>query len=525
MRVPTNGMEPAPPHHGGHGQTLSRSALQRSATMAAERQSGYFPTTPPRPQRPNLATAQSSSVRLRRVFTSGAPEGAEPDSVGLQALDSVRQREREFFNFLDAELEKVETFYKLKEEQADKRLAVLKEQLHEMRNRRSQELAEYKRRKDRENGEGYGEDMPQKPREGPQAWIEPIKARIFKPGPNSKALIKMPTTPVFAAGARGDTERDYTRRPHDHDVPYRTAKRKLKLALQEFYRGLELLKAYTLLNRTAFRKLNKKYDKATNARPPYRYMNERVSKSWFVTSDLLDTHLVAVEDLYARYFEKGNHKIAAGKLRRLTRGPRDVSGSTFVNGLFIGTGAVFAIQGLTFGAELLFDPDPTVRTQTGYLLQIYGGYFLMLYLFFLFCGNCYIWTKNKVNYPFIFELDPRHNLDWRQLSEFPCFCALLLGIFLWLNFTRYGSPDMFLYYPVLLIFLTTVLVFLPAPILGHKSRQWFVYSHVGSTRSPWFFCFFVDQPPRSIGCSSLASSPSSSETSFWGTCTAPSPTP
>lgn len=485
MRVPTNGTEPASPHNDVHDQPPSRLALHRSATITASRQSGYSPATPPRPQRPNLMTTQSSSARLRRLISNGTvPEDPEPDSVGLQILDSVRQREREFFAFLDTELEKVEAFYMLKEEQAGKRLAVLKEQLREMRNRRAQELAEYKRRKDRENGENYGEDISKKPREGSHAWIEPIKAKVFKPGPNSKALIKMPETPVFAAVAPGDRHRDYTRRLHDDDVPYRTAKRKLKLALQEFYRGLELLKSYTLLNRTAFRKLNKKYDKAASARPPYRYMNERVNKSWFVTSDLLDAHLIAVEDLYARYFEKGNHKIAAGKLRRLSRGPRDVSGSTFVNGLFIGTGAVFAIQGLTYGAELLFDPDPTVRTHTGFLLQIYGGYFLMLYLFFLFCGNCYVWTKNKINYPFIFELDTRHNLDWRQLSEFPCFCLFLLGIFIWLNFTRYGSPAMFLYYPVLLIFLTAALVFLPAPILGHKSRQWFVYSHVRCPRSP-----------------------------------------
>ncbi|KAK7966358.1 signal transduction protein Syg1 [Apiospora aurea] len=424
-------------------------------------------------------TRQTSSMRMRRLFSSGTGDvgGNNGDrDMGLYALDTVRQREQEFFDFLDGELDKVETFYKQKEEQAGQRLAVLREQLHEMRNRRANELAEVKQRKKGEAGNGNDHLLSSNGEGGAQGWMDPIKSKIFKPGPNSAALLKMPRTPVFS-GRSAESGRDYVKKSHGDDVPYRTAKRKLKLALQEFYRGLELLKSYTLLNRTAFRKLNKKYDKAVNARPPYKYMNEKVNKAWFVNSDVLDGHIVAVEDLYARYFEKGNHKIAAGKLRRLTRRPKDVSGNTFLNGLFIGTGAVFTLQGLVYGVELLFDPDPIVREQTTYLMQLYGGYFLMLYLFALFCGDCYLWNKNKINYPFIFEFDPRHHLDWRELAEFPSFCLLFLGIFIWLNFTRYGSPDMFLYYPVLLIFFTLVLILLPAPILGHRSRKWFVYSH------------------------------------------------
>lgn len=405
----------------------------------------------------------------------------KPD-YSLQALDTVRQRERDFFEFLDGELEKVETFYKQKEEQAGERLNVLKDQLHEMRNRRTEELAEVRRRKESErNNHNDGKDKS-KAHDAHHGWIDPIKSKIFKPGPNSKALLKMPLTPVFGAMS-GDDGRDYVRRP-EHDVSYRTAKRKLKLALQEFYRGLELLKSYTVLNRTAFRKLNKKYDKAINARPPYRYMSEKVNKAWFVNSDIVDGHIKSVEDLYARYFERGNHKIAAGKLRRATRKPGDESGSTFFNGIFIGIGGVFSFQGMIYGAELLFDDDPLVRQQTSYLMQIYGGYFLMLFLFSLFCINCYLWTSSKINYPFIFEFDPRHNLDWRELSQFPSFCLFLFGIFIWLNFTRYGSPAMYLYYPVILIFLTLVLILLPIPILGHRSRKWFAYSHVSRICNP-----------------------------------------
>ncbi|RYP67607.1 hypothetical protein DL771_007159 [Monosporascus sp. 5C6A] len=358
MRVPSNLSEHPSVRSDGGRESLNRAAMQRSATMVPAVPNGSF--TPLARSSPASHGGPSSS-RLRRLFTATQPitrtESARYE-VDMQALDTVRQREREFFDFLDSELDKVESFYHQKEEQAGLRLAALREQLHEMKKRRVQELARAKERKEQRNGSADGSDGKASSHDHSQGLFSPIKSKLFKPGPNSKALSAMPMTPVIG-GTGFDARRDYARKAQSDDVPYRTAKRKLKLALEEFYRGLELLKAYTLLNRTAFRKLNKKYDKATNARPPYRYMNERVSRAWFVNSDIVDNYIRDVEDLYARYFEKGNHKIAAGKLRRLTRRPGDESGTTFRSGLFIGTGAVFSIQGLVYGAQLLLDDDST----------------------------------------------------------------------------------------------------------------------------------------------------------------------
>jgi xenotropic and polytropic retrovirus receptor 1 len=485
MRIPSNPSEPGTHPTSASKPSMARLTAQRSASMAGaipgmSRGDSSGESALQRPvQAQRSGSGFTPSVHaFRRLFSTASPlsrgDQAKLD-IGMQNFDVVREKERDFFHFLDSELIKIEAFYKLKEEQAGQRLTLLREQLHEMRNQRTQELQNARRRKEQEdpNGGTSSDDH----HKGRLKWIEPVKSKIFKPGPNSKALQKMTRTPVFGA-KNGDAKKDYIRKPQDHDVPYRTAKRKLKLALQEFYRGLELLKSYAILNRTAFRKLNKKYDKAINARPPYRYLNEKVNKSWFVNSDVLDGHIHAVEDLYARYFEKGNHKIAAGKLRSLGRKAGDESASTFRNGLFIGTGLVFGLQGLVLGARLLWNADPILREQTSYLLQIYGGYFFMLYLFILFCVDCHIWTRNKINYPFIFEFDPRHHLDWRQLAEFPSFFVFLLGIFVWLNFSRYGSPSMYLYYPVALVFLTVLIIFFPAPVLGHRSRQWFIYSHV-----------------------------------------------
>lgn len=473
----------------------------------ARRASTFAPLAPLRRFAPS-----PSAPLFRRILTSVGtpPSESRRTDVNMVAGDQVRARQKEFFFWMDNELDKVETFYKMKEDEAGARLIVLRDQLHEMRDRRTQEVTEALNAKENRKNEGSQSEPNNElshsqsnkvatsirptSQDHSTSWLHPIervlgeaKAAVMKPrvGSNSKALQNLEISPELRtkgqprANTIADDRRDYIRRPHnDNEVSYRVAKRKLKLALQEFYRGMELLKSYALLNRTAFRKINKKYDKAIDAHPPLRYMSEKVNKAWFVQSDVLDGHLDAVEDLYARYFERGNQKVATSKLRGSQSKYVDQSASAFRSGLLVGTGAVFIIQGLIYGADLLRDPDPTIKTQTSYLLQIYGGYFLALYLFSWFCFNCSIWTRNKINYTFVFEFDLRNNLDWRQLAEFPAFLIFLLGLFVWLNFSRYGTPEMFIYYPVILIFATVLIIFFPARVMYYKSRKWFVYSHV-----------------------------------------------
>lgn len=493
----TVGESSPPPHRTAVGSIFRRgSSMIRHASIA------------------NVSQPPAPVPLLRRMFSNAnTAEDHEPD-VNMVPLDHVRIRENEFFKWMDGQLEKVESFYKLKEDEAGERLQILRDQLHEMRNRRIAEIAEARRSHAAGGVNGSRSllhDLSALPtrvpsissrpasREGSRegssghlnGYFKPVEKALntLKPnqrmGPNTQHLQYMPQSPNMISEERmrhthgQDPARDYVRRPADKDsIPYRSAKRKLKLALKEYYRGLELLKSYALLNRTAFRKINKKYDKATNAHPPLRYMSEKVNKAYFVQSDVVDTYLHAVEDLYARYFERGNHKVAMGKLRSSTRGSGNFTLSAFRSGLLIGTGAVFGIQGLINAHTLeTTHPDPTTQIHTSYLLQIYGGYLLALYLFAFFCLDCAIWTKNKINYVFIFEFDPRSTLDWRQLSEFPAFFTLLLGLFVWINFSELGVPEMYLYYPVILIGVTVAIIFAPAPILFRHSRSWFAYSH------------------------------------------------
>ncbi|GAB7347012.1 hypothetical protein MBLNU459_g3160t1 [Dothideomycetes sp. NU459] len=426
-------------------------------------------------------------LTLRRSNTSGS---RQENDIPLSVYQEVNLRQDEFFAFLDKEMEKIEDFYKTKEKEATERLHVLRGQLHIMRDRRMEELAHaatphnkrvsqateimstnglLSRDGTQQNGDDPGEQKK-------AAWYNQVD-RVYKGGRIGKTSRAMKELGTPSGPTPLEQGRDYVRRKRPHEVPYRTAKHKLKIALAEFYRGLELLKSYALLNRTAFQKINKKFDKTVRAKPAGRYMSDKVNKAHFVNSGLVDEHIQAVEDLYARYFERGNHKLAVGKLRQKLARTGDYTGSVFRNGLLLATGAVFGIQGIVYGAELLFDSNPTLVVHTSYLLQIYAGYFLMLFLSLLFCLACRVWQRAKVNYAFIFEFDTRHHIDWRQLSELPCFLWFCLGVTIWLNFSRFVNDSFYVYWPVVLIGVSVIFLFQPLPIIYHRSRFWFIHSN------------------------------------------------
>ena len=323
----------------------------------------------------NSLTGQSSkrtSTFLKRVFSNTDWEAKEKQAQAETGSD-INKRKSEFFAFLDQELHKIESFYQLKEKEATHRLQTLRQQLHIMRDSRIQELLAAKKTKGQKNGGGQ-----QLPLNGVR-FKDAIRRRN-RVGKNSESLAQLgtPRNQGQPLGPEGQdvgavvNRRDFERRPESNnsEVPYRQAKKRLKHALQEFYRGLELLKSYAYLNRTAFRKINKKYDKVVHPRHPQRYISEKVNKAWFVQSEVIETLISQVEDLYSRYFERGNRKIAVSQLRRTIKKSGDYSPNSFRCGLLIMAGILFAIQSLIYAGEHFDNPDPILRTQTSYLLQV-----------------------------------------------------------------------------------------------------------------------------------------------------------
>lgn len=328
---------------------------------------------------PGSGEITTTKPRYTRTFTFRSSRSAGSGDIALNAYHEVENSQAEFFTYLDKELEKIEDFYKQKEDEATERLKVLRDQLHIMRDKRVEELVDITAARAKHSNKDFHDDNGGLFRHATQPNGDETKSLLKKTlnfDPLHKRSSRARTAEAMKklgtpSGPQPQEDmQDYVRRKKPHEVPYRVAKQKLKIALAEYYRGLELLKSYALLNRTAFRKITKKFDKTVNARPSGRYMNEKVNNAYFVKSTVLESYIQAVEDLYARYFERGNHKIAVGKLRAKGARAGHYTGSVFRNGLLLGVGAVFAVQALVYAAQLLENSDSTLVVQTQYLLQV-----------------------------------------------------------------------------------------------------------------------------------------------------------
>ncbi|GAB1318553.1 Xenotropic and polytropic retrovirus receptor 1 [Madurella fahalii] len=454
------------------------------------------------PQRHASSAPRRMMTRRQRAFTaiaSSYPFTAvrskffDSANQPLNPTDLVEKAKNDFFQFMMGELDKVEEFYRTKEQEAGKRLQLLREQLYEMRNRRGDDAFRSDIRR-KGSGDPASQGLLGRVRES-VIELTSFNKSSTKLSPGVRDRPPLPPTPILTA-LPSQSRRDFVpKQVIDEDVSYPEAKRRLKVALHEFYRTLNLIQSYAALNRTAFQKLNKKYDKNARVSEKQEFVRHFVDKASFVKSRVIEEHMQTTEDLFARYFERGDTKAAITKLRSRTALRDTETMSNFSNGLLVGFGFVLSVQGLISAVRFLFDEDVDDDKQkvVSSHLQIYAGYFLMLVMGWLFVLICRLWSKHKVNYKFVFEFDPRHSLDWRKLAQFPSLFTLMFGVIFWLNFSaEFGGEVMFLYYPVVLLGATLLVLFLPLPVFHHQSRLWFATAHWRLLMAPFYSVEFRD---------------------------------
>ncbi|XP_024995223.1 phosphate transporter PHO1 homolog 9-like isoform X2 [Cynara cardunculus var. scolymus] len=192
----------------------------------------------------------------------------------------------------------------------------------------------------------------------------------------------------------------------------RDAERKLKQAFIEFHQKLRYLKSYSFLNRLAFSKIMKKYDKVTSRNASKAYL-EMVEKSYLTQSNEVAKLVESVEAVFIEHFSNGNRSQGLKMLR--LKAKTDKHRITFFMGCFVGCSLalVVAIVLITHARKLLkSDGRDQYMTNVFPLYSVFG--YLVLHML-MYAGNVYYWKRFRINYSFIFGFKPNTELGFREI--------------------------------------------------------------------------------------------------------------
>ncbi|CAE6434665.1 unnamed protein product [Rhizoctonia solani] len=415
-------------------------SLQRAETLRQSHDGVPLIDTTGRP----MKTPKTQRTSLKRfTFTlqhrNGHHSAQPPVSIDdlLLSLNSV---ELEFFELLHQEIEKVDAFYKAREKDAILKMSALREQMKELR--------DHKKLLD-EHRDGL--------------W--PGVLSVFSSA-NPKATKSTENLDESRPQSRERAHADRAARDPD---AYRRAKKKLKKAVLEFYKSLEHLQNYRILNVTGFRKALKKFDKITKMNIQEQYMRERVDGRDFMSGETCSCLLKEVEQIYATQFAQGNEKKARGRLRA---GPRKITHhfSTFRSGTWIG----LSVPALVMAVYHLLQPEAREQVPEWHsLLQVYAALSIPIMFVLLIGLNLVAWARARINFVFIFGLDVRTVIDAKEYVELPAFLFTTLAYAFCMSFSLTGSDIIpSTRWPIIWVILALVTLFNPLPIFHRSARYW-----------------------------------------------------
>lgn len=474
--------------------------------------------------------SSKGSIPVLKRFVSRA--GSNSDSPLLQSdteLEDMSGYAREqFWSWVNEELNKVEMFYDEREYACIERFLILQDQIHQLEEQklRSRRRWIQVKKMKRDNASGGNSMNPVVSSTDANVNDEfddeyaddieiDLEADIIKRNLKfwsfwTKRKLRIirkfdiPSLPSFEwLKSNGKIEKQYyeegyeLKKKSQNGIPYFVAKKMLKKAIYELYRAMELLKSYRLLNRTAFRKLIKKYDKATGDTTLADYM-KKVDELHFVKSDVLDNLINNIEELYTSHFENGNRKVAVTKLRS---NPQEQTfyAANYLSGLNIGMGLPLVVYAMYLGLHFTLSGK---LIHGEYLLQIWGGFFVILVMALLFGVNCLVWTKYKVSYKFIFEFNQHDALDYKQYMLIPSVLFFFLGLIAWFSFEDFWDKEFIgRDFPWIFLVVCAAIIVCPFDIFYLNARLWLVSSMMRLLLSGFYPVEFRDFFLGDIFCS------------------------
>ncbi|KAF9433619.1 hypothetical protein BGZ76_009203 [Entomortierella beljakovae] len=491
------------------GEPLSLQQMRRTNTSGSMFSSSAFSHS--------SQLLRSLTRRLTILGTPDVPLSVRSIQVDENYFDSVLEQllpeEREFFGFLEDQLEMINNFYREKELEAVTKLKVIKQQLYvanEWKRRYDESLA------NAEAERGWYAAEWTRVRKGINSFIrsdagttEDVSLTPTKK--NTQIPLGSVSTPSSGATRVADSEQgSHYNNLHGLNSPlddknhhwkrqptfgfgglrqdelvlkednrrerfsHKVARTRIKAALYEFYRSLEMIRNYKVLNHTGFAKIMKKFDKTAKWKASMAFMNSKLSHAYFMASSNVDDLIKETEDVFVDNFEQGHRRRAMAKLRVPDSKSRTHHFATLRIGLYLGLAAPLLIQGV---ASAFSEETQEEIPYWDKLILVYAGLFLTISFSCLFGVNLYVWAKSRINYKFIFEFDPRDNLDYHEYFEIPILFMLILSLAVYLDFGfKLTIHVATAYWPLVSIIAMAAILFCPLPIARFSSRRWFLSS-------------------------------------------------
>jgi hypothetical protein len=322
----------------------------------------------------------------------------------------------------------------------------------------------------------------------------------------------------------------------------------LKRALVELHRLLHHLENFALLNYTGFVKILKKHDKWQRLHsgvinpdnsPLFKSHDARLNAFSFAKALRCRELLAEVETLFADRFCDGDRAVALATL--LTKREIIVNWAHIYLGMKVGACLLLLVwvgwDSLivpTFRSERERHVIDLVLTRA---YPVYRGIGGLLLLHWLLGVSLYVWRSARINYRYIFELDPRRHRDSSLLTmSYPdvlgdatnMTIVFLVNVLLYYKVVNGYFPEEMLargYYPLALAaytlyfylsrawrtgFLRTLWEIVASPLYAVTFFHTFVGDYLTSTVKvtqdlAWSVCFFSsgeyllkDQPPSSF---------------------------
>ncbi|PRP79029.1 SPX domain-containing protein [Planoprotostelium fungivorum] len=179
--------------------------------------------------------------------------------------------------------------------------------------------------------------------------------------------------------------------------------RKLKHAFREYYRGLILLKSYCAVNNQALRKIMKKHRKNVGTSGKSEDPEKFAKSLDFPDHSKLMGLISETETLYSVVFTEGHRRMAMRKLR--IENPDDTAAkmrTSFTLGVTLGLTLVLIALMFYLGFT---NPGKHNYPRFDQVIVTYRGI------------DMYIWTKFRVNYPFIFEFPSKDHVSFLHVFQ------------------------------------------------------------------------------------------------------------